>query len=183
MADFSVDRTSSGAGSFVSVVIIFFNAERFLAEAVDSVLAQTWRDWELLLVDDGSRDTSSGLARRYAAGQPDRIRYLEHRDHDNLGRSASRNLGAAHARGRWLTFLDSDGVWIPQHLERQVDLLGRHPEAEAAYGPAMWWFTWDAQTHTPDHVQDIGVQPASSSRRLLRRCSSTEARPHPASAA
>jgi len=159
VAAFSIDRPSSGAGSFVSIVIIFFNAERFLAEAVDSVLAQTWRDWELLLVDDGSRDASSGLARQYAAGDLDRIRYLEHPDHDNLGRSASRNLGAARARGHWLTFLDSDDVWMPQHLERQIDLLGRHPEAEAAYGPGVWWFTWDPNAHAPDHVQDIGVQP------------------------
>src|SRR3712207_221993 len=77
----------------VSVVVIFLDAARFLGEAVASVLGQTYGAWELLLVDDGSTDGSSALARGYAAAQPGRVRYLEHPGHANRGMSAARNLG------------------------------------------------------------------------------------------
>src|SRR3954451_25115181 len=80
----------------VSVVTPFLNAERFLAEAVDSVLAQTYTDWELLLVDDGSSDGSTEVARNYVGLNPARVRYLEHPGHMNRGTSASRNLGIRH---------------------------------------------------------------------------------------
>jgi glycosyltransferase involved in cell wall biosynthesis len=65
----------------VSVIIIFWNAERFIAEAIESVFAQTYRAWELLLVDDGSSDGSMAIARRYAERDPQRVRYLEHPKH------------------------------------------------------------------------------------------------------
>ncbi|MEQ1911729.1 MAG: glycosyltransferase family 2 protein, partial [Vicinamibacterales bacterium] len=81
----------------VSVIIIFYNAAGFLAEAVDSVLAQTYADWELLLVDDGSSDESTALARRYVDADPLRIKYLDHPGHQNLGMSATRNRGLVEA--------------------------------------------------------------------------------------
>ena len=86
----------------VSVVVIFLDAERFLEEAVGSVLAQTFDHWELLLVDDGSTDGSTAIARRYARTHPGRIRYLEHDGHRTLGMSASRNLGLFHGRGHYI---------------------------------------------------------------------------------
>jgi glycosyltransferase involved in cell wall biosynthesis len=82
----------------VSVICIFLDEERFLREAIDSVVAQDFTDWELLLVDDGSRDASTGIARDYATAMPDKVRCLEHSDHANRGMSAARNLGLAHAR-------------------------------------------------------------------------------------
>ncbi len=98
----------------VSVIIIFLNAERFFEEAIASVFAQTYDRWELLLVDDGSTDASTAIARRYARRYPDRVRYLEHPDHSNRGASSSRNLGVQHARGAYIAFLDSDDVWLPR---------------------------------------------------------------------
>src|SRR5262249_39242789 len=103
----------------VSVVVIFLNEARFLPEAVDSVFAQTHECWELLLVDDGSMDASSSIARRIAELHPGRVRYLEHDGHVNRGRSSSRNLGIHHARGQFVAFLDADDVWFPRKLERQ----------------------------------------------------------------
>src|SRR5512147_1824882 len=100
----------------VSGVIIFWNAERFLQEAIESVLAQTYPSWELLLVDDGSTDGASEIARSYAARHPERIRYLEHPGHRNRGMSASRNLGLQQSRGALVAFLDSDDVWLPEKL-------------------------------------------------------------------
>ena len=134
----------------VSAVIIFFNAERFLEEAIESVLAQTYSDWELLLVDDGSSDRGTARARRYAAGRPGRVRYLEHPGHLNLGMSAARNLGMEEARGEALAFLDADDAWLPDKLEQQVGLLRAHPEADMVWGRTRYWFGW---TGNPDDKQ------------------------------
>ena len=126
----------------VSAVIIFKDEERFLAEAIDSVLAQTVDDWELLLVDDGSTDRSSSIARRYAGDHPERIRYLDHPGHANLGMAASRNRGIAEASGRFIASLDGDDVWRPEKLSIQLDNLRRHPAAAMTYGPLLRWRAW-----------------------------------------
>jgi glycosyltransferase involved in cell wall biosynthesis len=81
----------------VSVVISFLDAEQFLPEAIESVFAQTFKKWELLLVDDGSSDSSSQIARRYSTEHPHTVRYLEHDGHRNRRLPASRNLGIRSA--------------------------------------------------------------------------------------
>jgi glycosyltransferase involved in cell wall biosynthesis/SAM-dependent methyltransferase len=143
----------------VSVVTIFLNGERFIQEAIESVLAQGYASWELLLVDDGSSDGSTGIARRYAGEHPGRIRYLEHDNHVNRGMSASRNLGIRNARGEYLALLDSDDVWLPQKLERQVAILERHPSAIMVYGATQYWHGWTGQPEAvaQDHIPDLGV--------------------------
>jgi glycosyltransferase involved in cell wall biosynthesis len=127
----------------VSVITIFLNAERFLAEAVESVLAQDFRDFELLLVDDGSTDSSTAIARDYTDRHPDKIRYLEHPGHANRGMSASRNLGLAAARGELVAFIDADDRWRPHKLREQVELLERMPEVDAICGSANYWASAD----------------------------------------
>jgi glycosyltransferase involved in cell wall biosynthesis len=126
----------------VSIVVIFFNADKYLGEAVESICAQTYEQWELLLVDDGSTDASTDIARRYAAQQPDRIRYLEHPDHANRGMSASRNLGIQQAQGCYIALLDADDIWLPHKLTEQVALLEAHPQAGMLYGQSMYWYSW-----------------------------------------
>jgi glycosyltransferase involved in cell wall biosynthesis len=145
----------------VSVVTIFRDAERFLDEAVASVFAQTYADWELLLVDDGSTDSSSAHARGWAAQHPHRVRYLEHPAHANLGMSASRNLGIRHARGVHLAFLDADDVWLPPKLDEQVPLLEAWPEATMVYGLSQWWYSWTGRPEDQgrDFVHPLGVAP------------------------
>jgi SAM-dependent methyltransferase len=145
----------------VSVITIFFEEERFLAEAVESVLAQTYERWELLLCDDGSSDGSSEVARRYAREHPDRIRYLEHAGHANRGMSATRNLGLADAEGEMVAFLDGDDVWVPEKLERQVDILRSHPRAAAVYGRLHVWHGWTRREEdlARDYVQPLGGPP------------------------
>ncbi len=81
---------------FVSAIVIFLNENRFLQEAIESIFAQTYDHWELLLVDDGSTDESSDIALRYAERHPEKVRYLEHAGHENRGMSVSRNLGIAN---------------------------------------------------------------------------------------
>jgi len=161
------------AGPLVSIVTIFLDAEAFLAEAIDSVLAQTYAHWELLLVDDGSTDGSTAIALRYASSHPERVRYLEHPGHVNRGMSAARNLGLAHARGDYLAFLDADDAYLPGKLSGQVALMEALPEAGATYGATEYWHSWagpDAAAR--DWIWSrFGVRPNSLAppRRLLAR--------------
>src|SRR5690242_13625262 len=99
--------TKQAAEARVSVITIFLNGEQFLDQAIESVICQTFTDWELLLVDDGSTDGSTKIAKDYAARHPERIRYFEHPGHINRGMSAARNVGIANARGEYLAFIDA----------------------------------------------------------------------------
>jgi glycosyltransferase involved in cell wall biosynthesis len=140
------------------VITIFLDAERFLDEAVESVLAQDYPSWELLLVDDGSTDRSGAIARGWAARHPDRVRYVTHPGGVNRGMSASRNLGIVHARGSLLAFLDADDVWLPHKLTVQVGLAAEHPEVGMVCGPTQYWYSWrnDADA-AKDALREIGV--------------------------
>ena len=144
----------------VSVITIFFNAERFIEEAIESVLLQTYDDWELLLVDDGSTDGSSEIARRYARQYQNKVRYLEHDGHQNLGMSATRNLGIRSATGEYVAFLDADDMWLPHKLARQVAILESQPQAAMVYGAAQYWHSWtgDSEDLKRDVVPDHGIQ-------------------------
>jgi len=147
----------------VSVVIIFLNAGAFLREAVESVFAQTYRAWELLLVDDGSTDESGAIAQEYAKNHPTTVRYLTHPGRVNLGMSASRNLGVRHASGEYVAFLDSDDVWFPNALRDQVSILDAHPDVGLVYGALQYWFSWTGQPadRDRDYVENLGVAPNS----------------------
>jgi glycosyltransferase involved in cell wall biosynthesis len=144
----------------VSVIIIFLNAGRFIQEAIESVSAQTYRHWELLLVDDGSNDQSAGIAQQYAHGYPEKVRYLEHAAHGNRGMSASRNLGIHHSSGKYIAFLDADDVWLPNILEDQVEILESQPEAALVYGPLLYWYSWSElpEDRQRDYVENLGVE-------------------------
>ncbi|HEX5075766.1 MAG TPA: glycosyltransferase family A protein [Gemmatimonadaceae bacterium] len=135
-------RAPASGPPLVSVVIAFLNGERFLREAVDSVFAQTYEQWELLLVDDGSGPAASTIAREYATREPARVRYLEHDRHENRGLSASRNVGISAARGAYMAFLDADDVWLPDKLSDQVAILEPRPDVGAMYGNALYWYGW-----------------------------------------
>lgn len=145
----------------VSSIIIFLDAEDYLEEAIESILAQTYREWELLLVDDGSTDGSTAIAKSYAQQYPEKVRYLEHECHQNRGMSATRNLGITHAKGDYIAFLDADDVWLPQKLERQVALLEQYPHVGMVVGPTQYWYSWtgDPADQKRDCLREIGVQP------------------------
>jgi glycosyltransferase involved in cell wall biosynthesis len=141
----------------VSVVLPCFNGERFLEQALESVLAQTFRGWELLVVDDGSTDGSADIARAFARRHPDKIRYLEHEGHVNLGMSASRNRGIREAAGQYVAFLDADDMWFPTTLDEQVAILDAHPHVAMVYGPIQYWYSW---TGAPDDLDRDIVETA-----------------------
>lgn len=141
----------------VSIIVCFLNEAPFLAEAVHSIVGQTFTDWELWLVDDGSTDGSSAIAQQLAATDPERIAYIEHADHQNLGLSASRNAGIARARGRYIAFLDADDVWLPNKLEEQTAILDRHADVALVMGASQYWRSWSATPRGADVVVPIGA--------------------------
>ncbi|MGH7564400.1 MAG: glycosyltransferase family 2 protein [Gemmatimonadota bacterium] len=144
----------------VSVVMPFYDTpSEFLRQAIDSVMAQTCDDWELLLVDDGSTGECAAVARSYASEFRPDVVCLEHHQRENRGQSASRNLAIARARGEFIAFLDSDDVWLPHALEEQVELLDAHPEAGMLYGNTLYWHSGnrDPASREPDYVPDLGI--------------------------
>jgi len=140
----------------VSVIMPFLNAEAYIDEAVQSVLTQTHEAWELLLVDDGSTDRSTEIARSYASTHPGRIRYFDHEGHARRGTGVSRNRAVSEARGEIFAMLDADDVWLPRRLEVQLEILRREPRAGMIYGNAEYWHSW---TGRPEDARRDFVQP------------------------
>jgi glycosyltransferase involved in cell wall biosynthesis/SAM-dependent methyltransferase len=105
----------------VSIVIPVYNAERVLGETIRSALGQTWKDLEVVVVDDGSTDRSAGVVKSFG----DLVRYYHF---ENGGGAKARNRGIALACGRYIALLDHDDLWAPTKLERQVAILEAHPE-------------------------------------------------------
>ena len=108
----------------VSVVTPVYNGEKYLAEAIDSILNQTFTDFEFIIVDDGSTDGSAGIIRTYQE-RDERVRLVQ-LDH-NMGRADARNAGIAVAQGELLTGMDADDISLPERLEKQVAFLGANP--------------------------------------------------------
>jgi len=141
----------TGAVPLVSVVLPFLNGERYLEEAVQSVLDQQLSDWELILVDDGSTDRSTQIARDLAA-QDDRIRYSDHPGHANRGQSATRNFGGAKTTAPYIAFVDADDVLTPEKLAEQVELLENMPDVAMVAGALEFWYSWDPATTRADRI-------------------------------
>ncbi len=115
----------------VSVLMAAYNAAAFVGQAIDSVLAQTFADWELIVVDDGSTDATGEIVQSYAARDA-RIRYC--RNESNLGLGLTRQRTLALARGVYAAVLDSDDVALPEWLSRRVGLLNTHRDVALASG-------------------------------------------------
>ncbi len=130
----------------VSVVLPTYNAERYIAAAVESVLDQTFRDFELIVVDDGSSDSTPGVLARF--GQ--RIRRLVQ---GNGGVARARNAGIQASRGRWIAFLDADDTWSPALLDRQLAALRATPAKRAVYS---------AMTIVDDELRPLAVRRGAS---------------------
>jgi glycosyltransferase involved in cell wall biosynthesis len=114
----------------VSVIIPTYNSAGYLKDAVDSVLAQTFKDFEVLIIDDGSTDDTEAVMRNYEAP----VRYIRQ---ENRGVSEARNRGIEESRGRWVAFLDADDTWYPHKLERQTAALRSSSEARVCYSAFM----------------------------------------------
>jgi glycosyltransferase involved in cell wall biosynthesis len=115
----------------VSIILPTYNRARFLPQAIESIRAQQFFDWELIIVDDGSTDETPELIQRLTAdiGQP--VRYLRQ---ENQGAYAARNTGLDHSRGKYIAFFDSDDIWLPHHLKDCAEALDANPNLDWVYG-------------------------------------------------
>jgi glycosyltransferase involved in cell wall biosynthesis len=133
----------------VSVVIPVFNGERFLREAVESVLAQQYSPVEIIVVDDGSTDSTATVARSF----PEAVRYLRQA---NQGPAAARNRGIKHAQGSLIAFADADDLWPPLKLELQLPYLIQDPKIEIVLGriqQVLLSETVDGQTQSQEFAE------------------------------
>ena len=109
----------------VSIIIPVFNGERFLAQALESALNQTYRDFEIIVVDDGSTDNSKIIVQEFIQKYGDKIRYCYQ---ENQGHAISRNKGIKNARGSYIAFLDADDIWQHDKLKKQISFLESHKD-------------------------------------------------------
>jgi len=116
----------------VSVIIPTYNRLPMVREAVDSVLAQDFEDFELIVVDDGSTDGTSEVIKQYGG----RVKLLQHSE--NRGVSTARNRGILQAKGKYLAFLDSDDLWVKGKLKIQVAFLDDNPQYPLCYTDEIW---------------------------------------------
>jgi len=125
----------------VSVVVPTYNSAAYLAETIESLFAQTYADWELIIVDDGSTDDTMAVIGRYTRGS-EKARAFTHPNRANRGTLATRALGAQRARGQVVALLDADDLWDPNYLENHLgfwDMTALSAGAAMSYGPAREW--------------------------------------------
>lgn len=103
----------------VSIVMPCYNGANFIKETIDSVLSQTYKNWELLVIDDGSKDSSRSIVSEYASNDS-RIKLIKQQ---NAGSAVARNNGIRHSKGQYLALLDSDDVWLPGFLKSQIKFI------------------------------------------------------------
>lgn len=129
----------------VSIIMPSYNTASFIAESIQSVLDQSYKDWELIIVDDCSPDNTDDVVRPYLSDE--RIRYLK--NEKNSGAAVSRNRALREAKGKWIAFLDSDDLWMPEKLQKQVRFMEKN-----GY---HFSYTNYAEIDTEDHSNGITV--------------------------
>lgn len=140
----------------VSIVTPAYNAAAFLSETIRSAQQQSYRQWEMLVVDDGSTDETAAVVQQYAA-KDSRIRLISQA---NRGVSAARNNGVSEANGELIAFLDADDRWLPEKLAIHVEFMRSHPQASASFAKAEL-IRYDGTTthrHTNNFAQCVAVQ-------------------------
>ena len=142
----------------VSVIVPFFNDSEWLIEALQSVIDQTYPAWEAIVIDDGSEQEHSNIAKAFCALYPAKIKYTNHDNHINRGVTISRNVGVAKSSGTYLAFLDADDKWFCNKLQNQVDLFKKFPQAQMICEGSKFWYTWNNEM-AEDIIKPIGTLP------------------------
>jgi glycosyltransferase involved in cell wall biosynthesis len=152
--------TSTARAPLVTVIIASFNAERTIRQALDSVLAQAFADWELLVCDDASTDSTREIVREWIAANPDRRCRLLALPH--AGPAASRNRGIGESSGQFVAFLDDDDFWAPEKLSRCLEAA--HSDASDVVCHSEIWLYEDgsADVHHYSELFDPRLHPAVS---------------------
>jgi len=128
--DCAWEYTKDMDNPLVSVIIPFYNREKLLERAIKSVLAQTYTNWEIILIDDGSKDNSVLVVRKFIENMPERIFLVQQA---NAGEGSARNAGIRNAKGEFIGLLDSDDAWHPNFLERMIHGFSYSAEVDWIY--------------------------------------------------
>ncbi|MDF4756482.1 glycosyltransferase family A protein, partial [Vibrio parahaemolyticus] len=107
----------------VSVIVPLYNAEKYIEETMESILNQTYKNIEIVIVDDGSKDQSSSIVKNLKKKYPEQIKYILQ---ENQGVSVARNTGIENASGEYISFLDSDDLWHPTKIEKQIESMHKN---------------------------------------------------------
>lgn len=108
--------------NLVSIIMPSWNTAQFIAESIQSVINQTYKNWELLIVDDCSTDDTDNIVEPFLTDA--RIKYFK--NEKNSGAALTRNRAMREAKGEWIAFLDSDDLWMPEKLEKQIRFMNEH---------------------------------------------------------
>ena len=139
----------------ISCIVPVYNGEKYLSEALDSIFAQSFRAFEVVVIDDGSTDSTPSVAARYAG-----IKYVRQA---NAGPSAARNHGIRESSGDLLAFLDADDIWHPGKLERQAERFAARPELDISLTHARnFWSTGLRDEEESFQGPRVGVLPAQT---------------------
>lgn len=144
--------------TLISIVTCFLNPGTWLAEAVESVINQTYTNWEMILVDDGSVKEDTEVAMNYAKQFPTKIFYVEHVEHINRGLTISRNVGIKRSKGELVAFLDADDCWLPGKLINQLKIFKKFPEVQMICEASRFWYSWK-DAGKEDVIELIGASP------------------------
>lgn len=125
----------------VSVIIPTYNRANYVQQAVESVLNQTYKDYEIIVIDDGSTDDTKLSLEKYA----DRVKYIYQ---ENQKVAAARNNGIRHSQGKYIAFLDSDDLWLPQKLERDIAYFEAKPQVGLVYSNVIYFSDEGADLYT-----------------------------------
>lgn len=118
----------------VSVIMPAYNAEEYIAESIDSVVDQTYKNWELIIIDDGSTDNTKAIAKKRAE-KDNRVQYLYQ---ENGKQGKARNYGINKSKGEYIAFLDADDLWVKEKLEIQIQFLKKHPKIDLVFSKGYY---------------------------------------------
>ncbi|MEA3489022.1 MAG: glycosyltransferase family A protein [Candidatus Omnitrophota bacterium] len=151
-------KKEPGVKGRISAVVTAFNSEKYLERAVESLVNTGYPDLEIVIVDDGSRDSSMNIAKMLTGRHPGKIRIFQHRNGANRGVSASRNLGILESSGEYICFLDADDRVFPHRFETAVSILEKDASVDGVYELARMVFETEAdQAKWADNPEFFGL--------------------------
>lgn len=116
----------------ISVLIASYNYAQYIEEAINSVINQSYQDWELIIADDGSSDNSVEIIKQYCQ-KDSRIKLFQHENRQNKGLKETLLLGITHATGDWIAFLESDDAFMPENLQKKVEIIEKYPDIKLIF--------------------------------------------------
>ncbi|MBF0522003.1 MAG: glycosyltransferase family 2 protein [Candidatus Omnitrophica bacterium] len=142
------------ADPLVSVIVPVYNGEKYLAEAIDSILCQTYLSFEIIVVDDGSTDDTAKVAKQFPS-----VRYF---NQGHLGQGVARNRAVREAKGNYFAFLDADDLWVKEKLALQMDYLTSHLEIDLVFGHVKQFYSAELKKAAPPANEILpGIIPSS----------------------